>query len=51
MVIAKLVNKISGPRKINGPTVGTGWDPWTERTGVDGPLTMGGRGVTDISVK
>ena len=46
MVIAGSVNKTFGLWKINGPTVGTGWDPRAERAGVHGPLAVGGRGVT-----
>ena len=29
---------------INGPIAGTGWGPWTERAGMDGPLAVGGSG-------
>ncbi|CAN6881003.1 unnamed protein product [Brassica oleracea] len=51
VVIAGSVNKTLEPWKINGPTVGTGWDPRAERAGVGGPLAVGVRGVTQISTQ
>lgn len=35
-----------GHWKINGPAVGTGWDPRTERAGVGDLLAVDGRSVT-----
>ena len=45
MVIAESVNNDFEPWKINGPIAGTGWGPWAERAGVDGPLAVGGRDI------
>ena len=46
MLIAGSVNNDFEPWKINGPIVGTGWDPRAERVGVGGPLAVDGRSVT-----
>ncbi|WZZ50832.1 LOW QUALITY PROTEIN: hypothetical protein YC2023_050939 [Brassica napus] len=45
VVIAGSVNNDFEPWKINGPIVGTRWGPRAERTGVGGPLAVGGRSV------
>lgn len=46
VVIARSVNKIFGPCKINGSTLEMGLGLRAKRTGVDGPLAVDGLGVT-----